>query len=62
MKIKSLEMSNVESETKLEKMKNEYMVDISSKNDLLERLRPYETRNLTFSGMIDTPYFFVLND
>ena len=25
-------------------------------------LRPYETRNLTFSGMIDTPYYFVLND
>ena len=33
-----LEMLNDESEAKLEKMKNEYMVDISSKNDLLERL------------------------
>ena len=37
-KIKALEMLNDESEAKLEKMKNEYMVDISSKNDLLERL------------------------
>ena len=25
-------------------------------------LRPYETRNLTCSGMIDTPYYFVLDD
>jgi hypothetical protein len=23
-------------------------------------LRPYETRNLLFSGMINTPYYFVL--
>ena len=36
-KIKYLEMLNDESEAKLEKMKNEYMVDISSKNDLLKR-------------------------
>ena len=37
-KIKHLEMLKDESESKLEKMKHEYMVDISSKNDLLERL------------------------
>ena len=31
-------------------------------SDLNVPLRPYETRNLTFSGMIDTPYYFVLYD
>ena len=33
-----LEMLNDESEAKVEKMRKEYMVDITSKNDLLERL------------------------
>ena len=33
-KIESLEKSNIESETKIEKMKNEYLADVTSNNDL----------------------------
>ena len=49
------------------KVKNSFVIkppvlDFRKQFIFVIHLRPYETRNLTFSGMIDTPYFFVLND